>query len=69
MLDRREFTCLHRAFHKVQALVDKQNKSPFLKRYLKRDEIIKQIAACGDDLIDALQLFGVSSWPINCICC
>lgn len=37
----------------------KRQNQPWLKRYLKRDEILRDIEACGSMLRDALTLFGV----------
>lgn len=50
-----------RAFKDVHLFLRKQIHRPFLKRYLKRDEILKQIAGCDAGLKDALELFSVSS--------
>jgi len=44
----------------------KQIHRPFLKRYLKRDEILRDIAICDTGLGDALGMFSVRSpLPIN----
>ncbi|KAH8825809.1 hypothetical protein DL96DRAFT_1670173 [Flagelloscypha sp. PMI_526] len=51
---------LWEAFFSVSGLMQKQINRPFLKRYLKRDEIIKEIAACDAALTDALGMFGLS---------
>jgi hypothetical protein len=56
--------CSHliaRSFTAVLHFLIKQTSRPFLKRYLKRDEILRDIAACDSSLRDALGLFGVSS--------
>ncbi|KAI0338659.1 hypothetical protein BDW22DRAFT_693644 [Trametopsis cervina] len=48
------------AFNKVLVLLQKQNRRPFLKRYLKREEIQIELAGCDAALNDALSVFGVS---------
>ncbi|CAL1697553.1 unnamed protein product [Somion occarium] len=48
------------AFTQVHNLLLKQAHRPFLKRYLKRDEIQREIAGCGQALADALGLFSLS---------
>ncbi|KAI0092226.1 hypothetical protein BDY19DRAFT_587910 [Irpex rosettiformis] len=48
------------AFNKVLTLLQKQNSRPFLKRYLKREEIQIELSACNDALNDALAVFGVA---------
>ena len=40
-------------------LLTKQVHRPFLKRYLKRDDILRNINACDTALNDALGLFSV----------
>ena len=40
---------------------------PFLKRYLKRDEILSSITACDAVLNEALGMFGVSVF-LHSIC-
>lgn len=39
--------------------LQKQAHRPFLKRYLKRDEILRDISGCDASLAGALELFGV----------
>jgi hypothetical protein len=39
--------------------MQKQVRRPFLKRYLKRDEIQRDLDVCDEGLRDALSLFGV----------
>ncbi|THG99343.1 hypothetical protein EW026_g2979 [Hermanssonia centrifuga] len=48
------------AFNQVLTFLEKQNRRPFLKRYLKRDEIQNQLTACDAALNDALGMFGLS---------
>ena len=52
-------TALYRAFADVLYFLTKMGHRPFLKRYLKRDEILSSIASCDAALNDALGLFGV----------
>jgi abelson tyrosine-protein kinase 1 len=65
-----------RAFTEVLYFLTKMGHRPFLKRYLKRDEILSSITSCDTVLNDALGMFGVgvvfcsiweASW-INTIC-
>lgn len=49
-----------RSFIHVNRFMVKQTNRPWLKRYLKRDEILRDIAGCDSALRDALGLFGVS---------
>lgn len=53
-------TFISRAFDNVLVFLRKQIHRPFLHRYLKRDEILRSIAACDAGLSDALGMFGVS---------
>ncbi|KAF7321723.1 Protein kinase domain-containing protein [Mycena kentingensis (nom. inval.)] len=48
------------AFTKVQNFMLKQAHRPFLKRYLRREEIIRDISGCDKGLTDALSMFGFS---------
>ncbi|KAF7315430.1 Protein kinase domain-containing protein [Mycena indigotica] len=48
------------AFTKVQTFMLKQAHRPFLKRYLRREEIIRDIGGCDKGLTDALSMFGFS---------
>lgn len=50
-----------RAFNRVHRLLLKQGHRPFIKRYLKRDEIQVQIQVCDTALGDALGMFSVCS--------
>ena len=49
------------AFNTVYLFLQKQAHRPFLKRYLKRDEILKQIQGCDAELQEALGMFSVSA--------
>ncbi|KAG6819733.1 hypothetical protein H0H93_009207 [Arthromyces matolae] len=51
---------LTESFQTVQSFLLKQVHRPFLKRYLKRDEIQGQIQACDKGLGEALGMFGLS---------
>jgi hypothetical protein len=51
-----------RSFTTVYRFMVKQTSRPWLKRYLKRDEILRDIVACDTVLRDALGLFGVRSF-------
>ncbi|KAA1466979.1 hypothetical protein DENSPDRAFT_63475 [Dentipellis sp. KUC8613] len=51
---------LNEAFMEVNYFLKKQAHRPFLKRYLKRDEILRSIAVCDAGLSDALGMFGLS---------
>ena len=42
----------------------RQRNQPWLKRYLKRDEILREISSCDSMLRDALTLFGVRFFKI-----
>ncbi|KAF9462806.1 hypothetical protein BDZ94DRAFT_1260375 [Collybia nuda] len=48
------------AFNDVHHFLQKQVHRPFLKRYLKRDEILKQIDGCDQGLGEALGMFSLS---------
>ena len=50
---------LRRSFKAVHVLLQKQVHRPFLKRYLKRDDILKSVNACDVALSDALGMFSV----------
>ena len=50
---------LYRAFTDVLYFLTKMGHRPFLKRYLKRDEILSDIASCDATLNEALEMFGV----------
>ncbi|KAI9433101.1 hypothetical protein F5148DRAFT_1269391 [Russula earlei] len=51
---------LNEAFAEVLHLLTKLGHRPFLKRYLKRDEILYNITSCDAILNDALGMFGLS---------
>ncbi|KAF8957169.1 hypothetical protein BDZ97DRAFT_1707220 [Flammula alnicola] len=51
---------LEEAYTNVYRFMLKQTNRPWLKRYLRRDEILRDIAACDSMLRDALGLFGIS---------
>ena len=50
---------IHRAFGEVHHFLKKLGHRPFLKRYLRRDEILFNITGCDTALNDALGMFGV----------
>ena len=52
---------IFRAFTEVLYFLTKLGHRPFLKRYLKRDEIQASITFCDALLNDALGMFGVST--------
>ncbi|KAJ4490744.1 hypothetical protein J3R30DRAFT_3277483 [Lentinula aciculospora] len=54
------FDKLTESFNDVHALLVKQAGRPFLKRYLKRDEISKQLHHCDVGLQEALGMFSIS---------
>ncbi|KAJ3975139.1 hypothetical protein EV361DRAFT_792931 [Lentinula raphanica] len=54
------FDKLTESFNDVHALLVKQAGRPFLKRYLKRDEISRQLHQCDIGLQEALGMFSVS---------
>ncbi|KAJ6577758.1 hypothetical protein B0H19DRAFT_568412 [Mycena capillaripes] len=47
-------------FTQVRDFLLKQAHRPFLKRYLKREETIREIAGCDTSLTDALSMFSLS---------
>ncbi|KAL0058574.1 hypothetical protein AAF712_014737 [Marasmius tenuissimus] len=51
---------LTESFNTVYLFLQKQAHRPFLKRYLKRDEILKQIQGCDTELQEALGMFSLS---------
>ena len=53
---------MNRAFKKVHRLLLKESHRPFLKRYLRRDEIQIKIGVCDTSLSDALGMFSVCSF-------
>ncbi|KAJ7731571.1 hypothetical protein DFH07DRAFT_755579 [Mycena maculata] len=48
------------SFTQVHDFLVKQAHRPFLKRYLKRDEIVREISSCDTSLSDALGMFSLS---------
>ena len=50
---------VHSAFRLVLDFLERLNRRPFLKRYLKRDEIQRELAACDNALNDAFSMFEV----------
>ncbi|KAF8147822.1 hypothetical protein B0H34DRAFT_738281 [Crassisporium funariophilum] len=52
-------TKLEESFVTVYTFLIKQTNRPFLKRYLKRDEILRDISGCDMELRDALGLFSI----------
>ncbi|KAF8634740.1 hypothetical protein AX15_000748 [Amanita polypyramis BW_CC] len=48
------------SFSLVYNLIHKLNHRPFIKRYLKRDDILRQISECDKALTDALGMFSIS---------
>ncbi|KAG6826645.1 hypothetical protein H0H92_014990 [Tricholoma furcatifolium] len=48
---------LERAFHEIQDMMIKQINQGFLRRYLKRDEVLSEIAECNTMLQDCLGHF------------
>ena len=49
----------------VYRFMRRQKNQPWLKRYLKRDEILREISSCDSMLRDALTLFGVRLFQIT----
>ena len=49
----------NRAFVHVHVLMQKQVNRPFIKRYLKRDDILQAIQGCAAELNNALNMFSV----------
>ncbi|KAF7965529.1 hypothetical protein HWV62_43062, partial [Athelia sp. TMB] len=48
------------SFQQVEHFLQKQTDRPFLKRYLRRDEILKQLAGCDSSLSDSVTAFSIS---------
>ncbi|KAF9647369.1 hypothetical protein BDM02DRAFT_2705085 [Thelephora ganbajun] len=48
------------AFARVHALMQKQVNRPFIKRYLKRSDILRAIQVCDAELSNALNMFSLS---------
>jgi hypothetical protein len=55
----------HRSFGTVYKFLQKQVDRPFLKRYLKREEILRQIATCDTSLSDSVNTFSVRIRPVS----
>ncbi|TFY61896.1 hypothetical protein EVG20_g6891 [Dentipellis fragilis] len=51
---------LHQTFQEILLLMMKQIELPFLRRYLGRDKILKEIDGCDDSLKRALDMFSLS---------
>src|ERR1700691_4431207 len=49
----------------VYQFLQKQTERPFLKRYLKRDEILRQILGCDVSLSDSVSAFSVRLLPFG----
>ena len=49
-----------RSFEDIHRFLIKLTNRPFLKRYLRRDEILQDLSDCDSSLRDAVALFGVS---------
>lgn len=47
------------AFEHVRRLMVKEANRPFIKRYLKRDDIMGEISGCDTDIREALDVFNV----------
>jgi abelson tyrosine-protein kinase 1 len=60
LLSSTELMFENRSFSHVQQFLQMQAHRPFLKRYLKRDEILRQISGCDKELNECLEMFGVS---------
>ena len=54
-----QYSVSNRAFADVHSLMQKQVSRPFIKRYLKRDEILRAIQGCDVELNNALGMFSV----------
>lgn len=54
-----DFATPHSAFGEVHHFLKKLGHRPFLKRYLRRDEILISLAQCDSSLNEALGMFGV----------
>ncbi|KAJ7163568.1 hypothetical protein C8R43DRAFT_285859 [Mycena crocata] len=48
------------SFTRVHNFMLKQSHRPFLKRYLRREEIVREIAGCDKAVGEALSMFGIS---------
>lgn len=48
------------AFAQIQAFLQQEAHRPFIKRYLKRDDILRQLQGCDVALQDAVEAFGFS---------
>jgi hypothetical protein len=45
----------------IQTFLETQLHRPFLKRYVRREEIARELQACNDAITDAASRFGVGS--------
>jgi abelson tyrosine-protein kinase 1/abelson tyrosine-protein kinase 2 len=54
-----------RAFEGVRRLLVKEAQRPFIKRYLKRDEILRDIAGCDADVRAALDMFNARAFAFS----
>ncbi|KIJ58311.1 hypothetical protein HYDPIDRAFT_90991 [Hydnomerulius pinastri MD-312] len=48
------------ALNQIHSFLQKQLHRPFLKRYLRRDEILRELAACDKAVGDVVSMFGLS---------
>jgi hypothetical protein len=53
---------LSRAFDRIRRLMVKESTRPFIKRYLKRDDVMKEITDCDTDVREALDVFNVRAF-------
>ncbi|KAF8334168.1 uncharacterized protein EI90DRAFT_3015196 [Cantharellus anzutake] len=53
-------TKLNVTYHEIEDLMQKQVERPFIKRYLKRDEVLGIIQDCHEKLTDNLGAFGLA---------
>lgn len=58
-LQRDTHSAPNRAFAHVHAVMLRQVNRPFIKRYLKRDDILRAIQGCDAELNNALNMFSV----------
>ena len=47
------------SYKEVHRFLNRQSHRPFIKRYLQRDEIQRELAECYNSLTDALRMFNV----------
>ncbi|KDQ11798.1 hypothetical protein BOTBODRAFT_35049 [Botryobasidium botryosum FD-172 SS1] len=48
------------SFEMIHRMMKKQAERPFIKRYLKRDEVLQQIRECNESLSDSMSVFNLS---------